>query len=575
MSSSSADSSSPYYDVCIIGAGLSGICCAYYMKKHNPNLSVVILERRSATGGTWHMHTYPAIRSDSDAYTFSLPPSFAPWTPPDGDRWFAQGYTLNEYIAQAAEKIGADKKILFNTKVTSLSYKSDEQRWRVAVEPCFDNANDRDVPTTTTGKNNNNNNKDDVEKQKAAAAASAPREIQCRFVLQCSGYYSYDKPLKPTWAGMDKFKGPVLHPQEWDNSLDYKGKRVVVIGSGATAVTMVPGMLTEDAPVVAEKYSRWSNKGPAAHVTMLQRTPSWITPVSNSVNGQWPIALWNKLRFLLPSQAAFVAAVSTTVQLYLVLTYFFIRSFPGWAAQFLKDACRMQVAKYGKETQDEVMRKLGTPPYAPWDQRLAADASGALLKAVASGKADIVTDHIECFDEKGVRLKSGKRLDADIVVTATGLQLQGRGGAKILLDGKDVGSLGDAIIYRGGLFDRIPNYCSIFGYFNSSWTLKADLLASYAARKIAAVLDAGYGEFRPSADPALVAKEACSITEMTSGYLQRGTSEVPRQLKTWPWRCYQNYFMDYWLIGLAPLLDEANVKYTPLKNKHIEGKKLM
>jgi monooxygenase len=362
---------------------------------------------------------------------------------------------------------------------------------------------------------------------------------------------------------------------------------VLVIGSGATAVTMVPGLLKENSKQLEELYPRWRLRGPASYVIMLQRTPTYISPVPQV--GAWQIGVWVWLRSFVPmSRAFFVAAVAWTVQLYRVYLFYILRTFPDYARNRIKTAMLGAVTKaYGPERAAQTVAQLGDPPYAVWDQRLAADQSASLGIAVASGRAKVVTAKIKCFDKKGVVLEdvaggvaaaAPSRIDCDVIVLATGLELLARGGVKISVDGKDVGPMRDSVMYRGCMQYSttaqrgIPNFFYVFGYWNSAWTLKASLIADYSARVIAAVLASGKGVVAPAVSQEKALREMEPITDMTSGYLQRGDAHLPRQLKSWPFKMYQNYVLDYALLGpLAPTIDTANCVYVELSENPIES----
>ena len=462
-----------HLDVIIIGAGLSGIDAAYHLQVYCPGKSYAILEGRDAIGGTWDLFRYPGIRSDSDMYTFGY--SFRPWV---SDASIADGQSIRTYIRETAEAYGIDRKIRFGQRVTKASWSSEDARWMLEVES-------------------------GPERRKI--------RVTCNFLFTCTGYYDYAGGYTPQFAGTENFRGRIVHPQKWPEDLDYAGKRVVVIGSGATAVTIVP--------VMAER---------AAHVTMLQRSPTYI------VSRPSQDALANWLRRHLPTKLAYGIARWRNV---LFGLYFF-------------NLCRRKPEGVKNWIIAQVRQQLGagfdvathfTPRYNPWDQRLCLVPDADLFRALKAGKAEVVTDRIETFTERGIRLESGRELEADIVVTATGLKLQLLGGMSIAVDGKPV-TFADTMNYKGVMFSDVPNLAAAMGYTNASWTLKCDLTAAYVGRLISYMDRHDYVQCTPrQRDPSVTAQP---LIDFSSGYVVRSIGLFPRQGSKKPWRLYQNYIFD-------------------------------
>ena len=460
------------FDVVIVGAGLSGIGVAYHLQRDCPNKSFVILEARGAIGGTWDLFRYPGIRSDSDMHTLGY--RFRPWR---GEKAIADGPSILSYLNETAREYGIDRKIRFNHKVKRASWSSAQARWTLEV----------------------------------SGPDGQAHTITCNFLQMCSGYYDYDSGYMPGWSGMQRFAGQIVHPQKWPEDLDYSGKRVVVIGSGATAVTLVPAM--------ADK---------AAHVTMLQRSPTYIV----SRPAKDPIANW--LHAKLPAGLAHALARWKNI---LLQMYFYnaARKKPEAAKQRLIGLAR---AELGSGIDVE---KHFTPRYNPWDQRLCLVPDGDLFKAIRAGKATVVTDEIETFTESGLKLRSGEELSADIIVTATGLVMRLMGGMELVVDGKPVNP-GTTLSYKGMMFSDVPNFASTFGYTNASWTLKADLSAEYLCRILNAMDRGGYAYCAPrNTDPSVIPD---ATPPLASGYMQRAKDVLPKQGSRRPWKLYQNYAKD-------------------------------
>ncbi len=475
--------STQHQDVLIIGAGLSGIGAACHLSMKCPDKSVTILESRDALGGTWDLFRYPGIRSDSDMYTLGY--EFKPWTNPKA---IADGPAIRAYVEETAQEYGIDKLIRYGHKVVAANWSSGKSLWTV------------DVLNTATGKQS---------------------KFTCNFLVMCTGYYRYDAGYTPDFPGMKDFTGTIIHPQHWPEHLDYAGKKVVVIGSGATAVTLVPSMADT-----------------AGHVTMLQRSPSYVVTVPQED------IISNKLRGKLPEKLIYHAARARNVGLQM-LVYRLSKRAPAAISRLLKGQVRLQVGS-------KVDMKHFSPSYNPWDERLCAVPNGDLFKALRSGKASVVTDHIEKFTPSGIELKSGDHLDADIIITATGLQLQLMGGVKLKVDGK-VTDVSDSMAYKGLMFSNIPNAAMIFGYTNASWTLKADISADYICRLIKHMDKKGYDQCMPVLNDGDV-KEA-PFLDMKSGYIQRAAGIFPKQGDKSPWKLKQNYFFDLTQLRFGSVVD--------------------
>ena len=453
-------------DVLIIGAGISGIDAAYHIQQLGKSYAIV--EARDRLGGTWDLFRYPGIRSDSDMYTLGFP--FRPWRDPKA---IADGPAILAYLHETVEAYGIDTHIRFRHAVQRARWSSADARWTVE---------------TSGG------------------------ELRCRFLFSCSGYYDYDGGYTPAFPGRERFRGSIVHPQQWTPDIDYAGKRVIVIGSGATAVTLVPELAKR-----------------AAHVTMLQRSPTYIM----SRPARDPIADW--LRAHLPEQPAHSLARWKNVLISSAF-YAYCRRFPAHAKRLLVRQAARQVR--------ELDVAHFTPKYDPWDQRLCLVPDADLFAALRDGSASIVTDEIDTFTETGIALRSAKTLDADLIVTATGLKLKPFGGIAFELDGAPLDPAG-SMIFKGMMLSDVPNYAFAIGYTNASWTLKCDLTSRYVCRLLAFMDEHGYSVACPRRDPAV---EEAPILDFTSGYVQRALHLFPRQGATLPWRLYQNYVRDLWLI---------------------------
>jgi len=473
-----------HLDVLIVGAGLSGIGAAHHLQDRCPGKSYAILEARDAIGGTWDLFRYPGIRSDSDMHTLGY--RFRPWT---AAKSIADGESILEYVRETARAAGIDRNVRFHHRVVAAEWSSAEQRWSVEAE---------------------------------RADSGETVRFSCAFLFTCSGYYRYDQGYTPEFDGIESFGGTVIHPQHWPDDAEYAGKRVVVIGSGATAVTLVPALARE-----------------AARVTMLQRSPTYIV----SMPGEDPIA--KLLRRVLPDRAVY-AAVRWKNVLLQMLTYRAARRWPG----LVKRMVRRGVVKalptgYDVDTHFK-------PPYDPWDQRLCLVPDGDLFDSIAKGSAEIVTDRIEAFTETGIQLRSGRQLAADVVVTATGLNLLFLGGMRLTVDGEEP-DLARAFAYKGMMLSDVPNFAFTIGYTNASWTLKADLVAEYVCRLIEHMDANGLGECVPRiADPSVTEEP---LLDFTSGYVLRSLEALPKQGSKEPWKLRQNYPVDLRALRRGPLED--------------------
>lgn len=471
-----------HFDVIIVGAGLSGIGAGYHLQKNCPDKSYAILEGRESLGGTWDLFRYPGIRSDSDMYTLGY--SFRPWKEAKA---IADGPSILKYVRETAEDYGIDKHIRFGLKVKRSYWSTPEARWTVEAE----RANGEAVRFT------------------------------CNFLFMCSGYYDYDKGYTPDFAGIERFKGRIAHPQKWTGDIDYKGKRVVVIGSGATAVTLVPEMAKE-----------------AAHVTMLQRSPTYV------VSRPEEDAVANWLRRKLPAKAAYGLTRWKNV---LFGMYFFnlCRKNPEKAKEYILNNVREQLGP------DFDMTHF-TPHYNPWDQRLCLVPNGDLFESLKEGSASVVTDHIDTFTENGIRLKSGRELEADLVVTATGLNLKVLGGLDVTVDNQPV-EFSKTFNYKGMMYSDVPNFASAFGYTNASWTLKCDLTCEYVCRLINAMDEKGVQQCTPrNTDPDM---DEEPWLDFSSGYVQRSIHMFPKQGTKLPWKLHQNYARDIFSLRLGKVDD--------------------
>lgn len=478
-------SSSEHFDVLVIGAGLSGIGAAYHLQTLCPSRTYAILEGRASIGGTWDLFRYPGVRSDSDMYTLGY--RFRPWR--DG-KALADGPAIKAYIEETAAEYGIEKKIRYHHRVTRAEWSSAEARWLVTAE---------------------------VGPERAVV------RYTCNFLYACTGYYDYASGYTPEFPGKSRFRGRVVHPQHWPEGLDYEGKRVVVIGSGATAITLVPAM--------AEK---------AGHVTMLQRSPTYVA----SIPARDAIA--NALRRVLPDRAAYAAARWKNV-LRGMFYYDLARRRPALMKRFLRKAARHALGR------DFDVDTHFTPRYEPWDERLCLAPDGDFFRAIREGRASVATDTIETFTETGIRLRSGKHLDADIVITATGLNAKLFCGLTLVVDGAPV-DLAKTTAYKGMMYSDVPNLASAVGYTNASWTLKCDLTAEHVCRLLNHMRDHGYASVTPRVRDASMPTEP--LLGLRSGYVQRALDSLPKQGTRAPWRLHQNYLKDLFMLRFGRVAED-------------------
>jgi monooxygenase len=488
-----------HVDVLVVGAGLSGICAAHYIRSECPWASCAILEARDAIGGTWDLFRYPGVRSDSDMYTLGY--SFRPW---DRDDSIAEGPAILDYIRETAAEEGLDRLIRFHHRVVRADWSTEDARWHVTVE-------------LTGGLT-------DGQTDGAGDASGETVELTCGFFFSCTGYYRYDHGHEPPMPGIDRFRGPVVHPQHWPEDLDTAGRRIVVVGSGATAVTLVPALAQS-----------------AAHVTMLQRTPTYII----SVPSRNPLV--NRLRRMLPERWS-APVVRWLNALVTQGSFRLSRRRP----ELVKRLIRKQLESELPEGFD--VDRHFTPPYDPWDQRMCVVPDGDLFEAVRSGRTSIVTDQVDTFTETGIRLRSGDELDADVVVTATGLELLFIGGVDLRVDGEPVDPA-DRLTYKGMMLEGVPNLAIAIGYTNASWTLKCELTCRYVARLLGHMHRRRLRQCTPVNRDA--STTAAPLLGLTSGYVQRSAHLFPKQGSRSPWQVHQSYLADHRELKRAPIEDGA------------------
>ena len=478
-----------HFDVLVVGAGISGIGAGYHLQTSCPDRTYAILEARDDIGGTWNLFRYPGIRSDSDMYTLGY--SFKPWTNPKA---IADAPAILAYLRETAHEHGIDRKIRFGHRVKRASWSSPDARWT-------------------------------VETERAA--------FTCNFLFMCSGYYDYAAGYTPEFRGTERFAGPIVHPQKWPEDLDYAGKRVVVIGSGATAVTLVPAMAKT-----------------AAHVTMLQRSPTYIV----SMPGEDPVANW--LRRRLPAHLAYTITRWKNVLLGM------------WFYRF----CRRNPTRARALITRWLTNELGpgydiathfNPRYNPWEQRVCLVPDSDLFAAMRAGRASIVTDQIDTFTEKGLLLRSGTELEADIIVTATGLNLLFLAGLEASVDGKRV-DFTKTVNYKGMMFSDVPNLALAIGYTNASWTLKAELICRYVCRLLNHLTKTGMRQCTPRLRDASF--EPAPFLDLTSGYVQRAIDHFPKQGSRTPWRLHQNYALDLLMLQRGSVDDGVMEFSNPVRS---------
>ncbi len=472
-----------HFDVLIVGAGLSGIGAAVHLQKRCPGKSYQILEMRDAMGGTWDLFRYPGIRSDSDMHTLGF--NFKPWK---AQKAIADGPAIREYIHETADEYGIHQNIRYGHKVLRSSWDSETARWTVEVK-----------------------------------ADGKTQKLTCNWLHMCAGYYRYDKGYTPEFEGRDDFKGDIIHPQLWPEDYNYSGKKVVVIGSGATAMTLVPAMTDK-----------------AEHVTMLQRSPTYVVsrPAVDKVA--------NGMRKVLPSKLAYGLTRWRNVLMQLAV-YRRTRTAPKKVKEKLLELVRKELGP------DFDIETHFTPSYNPWDQRLCLVPDSDLFAALRDEKASVITDHIDHFTETGIKLKSGEEVEADLIITATGLELQFVGGSDVIVDGVKQ-TPRDLLNYRGAMVSNIPNMTNVFGYTNASWTLRADLISEYMCKIINHLDRENYVEARPVAEGV---EPESDFLDFSSGYVQRAKERFPQQGKEAPWVITQNYARDIFLMRNGKLEDGA------------------
>lgn len=480
-------------DVIAVGAGISGISAGYHLQRDCPDMSYAVLEGRADIGGTWDLFRYPGVRSDSDMFTLGF--AFKPWL---GENAIADGPEILDYVRETAREFGIDRHIRFKHRVVRAHWSSAEARWTVDVEH-----------------------------------EGATKRLKCKFLLMTSGYYNYTEGYLPAFEGVERFKGQIVHPQHWPENLDYAGKRVLIIGSGATAMTLAPSMTDK-----------------AAHVTMLQRSPTYIAslPRRNEVA--------HGLRRILPKYMAWDAIRTLQIALSQYL-FSLARKKPEQYKRALLKLVREQLPDFDIETHL-------TPRYNPWEQRLCLVPDNDMFAAIRAGKVSMVTDTIDTFTEEGIKVSSGQEVKADIIVTATGLNLQMFGGAELFVDGAKI-EPGERVAYKGCMLSDVPNLVFVFGYTNASWTLRADLVNAYACRLIKYLDDYNLGSATPRYDGA---HEEIPFIDFSSGYFQRVAHLLPRQTSQAPWRQNQNYMRDLMDLRFGQVEDGAlELKRAPMETK--------
>ncbi len=485
----STSTSTDHVDVLIVGAGLSGIGAAYHVQTRLPGKSYAILEARDALGGTWDLFRYPGIRSDSDLPTLGY--AFKPWT---GEKTIADGPAILDYVRETAEENGIDRHIRYGHRVQRASWSSHDALWTV------------EATRTDTGDR---------------------ATLTCNWLFAASGYYRYDEGFTPHFEGRERFGGQVIHPQHWPADLDYAGKRVVVIGSGATAVTLVPAMA-----------------GEAEHVTMLQRSPGYVIPLPSKD------VVANALRRVVGPRRAHRLTRRKNIWLQ-QRTYALSRRRPKLVRRIIRGVQRSALGRgYDLDTHF-------TPRYDPWDQRLCVVPDGDLFRVLRTGAASIVTDRVEIFTETGIRLESGAELQADIIVTATGLNLLAFGGMQLVVDGREI-ALPDTLAYKGTMLSGVPNFAYAIGYTNSSWTLKVNLVCEYFCRLVAHVDARGHDACVPQVDdPDLQTRP---LLDFSAGYVQRSIDEFPRQGASAPWQLNMSYAADVETLR-AGTVDDGTLRF--------------
>ena len=468
----------PQTDVIIIGAGLSGIGAACHLARKNPELSYVLLESRAEIGGTWSLFKYPGIRSDSDMYTFGY--SFKTW---DNPKSFADAPSIMTYLREAVAEYEVEDKIRYHQKATEYDFDDTEQLW-----------------TVTT----------------LDTASGERRDFRARFIFNCTGYYNYDGGYTPDYPGAEDFTGRLIHPQKWPADLEVTDKRVIVIGSGATAVTIIPELAKQ-----------------GAHVTMLQRSPTYVGALPNND------VIARLLKKVLPKGIAHKAIRTKNIVADMIF-FNLCRKFPNLMRKVIRAGAKKYLGDFPVDPHF-------SPDYKPWEQRFCLAPDGDLFTTIREGRADVVTDHIERFDESGIRLKSGAHLPADIVVSATGLRLLAFGGVDMCVGGEPF-DVSKAFVYKGCMLSGLPNFFVFVGYSNASWTLKSDLTSEYISRVFAFMRKHDLKTVTPQVIESNL--EPMLLMNLNSGYINRSLGELPKQGNKAPWRVYQNYALDYKMMRL-------------------------
>lgn len=490
-----------HFDVIIIGAGLSGIGAGYRLQTKCPRKRYVILEARAEIGGTWDLFRYPGVRSDSDMFTLGYP--FRPWKEA---RAIADGPAILQYVRETAQEFGIDRHIRFRQRVRSASWSSDDMGWLVETE----DANGEAV------------------------------QYICDFLYGCTGYYRYEGGYEPSFPGAERFRGRMVHPQHWPQDLDYAGKKVVVIGSGATAVTLVPAMAKS-----------------AAHVTMLQRSPTYIlTLPTHDAAADW-------LHRWLPGNAGHRAVRWKNILISMGI-YQLCRRAPARARRMFREGAAKSLPE-GFEVE-----KHFNPRYEPWDQRLCLVPDADLFRAIKKRQASVITDQIETFTERGIRLQSGTELEADIVVSATGLRMLALGAVQLRVDGTAIRP-GEMFVYKGVMIGNVPNFAFCVGYTNASWTLRADLASTFVCRLVNYMDRRGYRRCTPVCDA--TAMKPLPLLNLNSGYVMRGAADVPKQASEKPWIIRQNYILE-WLSLRLGRMEDGVLRYATSASRRELGEEM-
>ena len=478
-------------DVIVVGAGISGIAAGYNLKKSCPNKSFSILEGRKSIGGTWDLFKYPGIRSDSDMHTLGF--RFKPWI---HDKSIADGPSIMEYLHETINEYELNNNILLDHKVDSANWNSEKLLWELKIK-----VNDQ------------------------------IQNLTCNFLFLCGGYYSYTKPHMPYFKNQESFEGQIVHPQFWDESLNYSEKKVAVIGSGATAITIVPA--------IAEK---------AEHVVMIQRSPTYV------VSGPSKDAINRFLRKILPIRITYFLIRWKNI-LYQSFTFFMARKYPERTKNRILDLAKNEIGT-------ENVNQHFTPSYKPWDQRICLIPDSDLFNAINNKKASVVTDTINEFQPDGILLNSGKKIEADIIITATGIELNSLNDINVTIDNVKV-IANERLTYKGMMLSGVPNFAISFGYVNASWTLRADLTCEYVCRLINLMDKKGVKCCEPKDDKSAYGDD--QLIDFTSGYFQRGLNQMPKQGNKAPWKNYQNYLKDIFAVRLMSI-DDTNLKFSKLKD---------